>query len=1178
MSRHPSSFLVDTHPEIAATLVDQSGVGKVSTKSSRKMVWRCERGHEYVSTPARRTSGVGCPYCSGRLAIPGENDIATLRPDLARHMVDRSLATVLKPLSAKGVEWECDFGHRFVDTPFNVSRRETFCPECDKDGARRLGRRADGREKVLGDVSGLRAHDVACGPAAAPVGRKAQALPDSLVDEMVDKSNATLSASSHKRIEWECEKGHRWFAEVMSRARIGSGCPYCSGRLPVVGVNDLATTHPEIAAQLLHPELAQTVGAGSSKKLEWVCTKNPEHVWAAQVRMRTGVGRDRATGCPLCMNRGRRSDKRHMTLSEAKSPLLSEAVDPAVAGKYSLGSGAYVDWFCDRHNRRYVWSAQVAKRVLGEGCPLCAGKVVVRGENDLATTHPELAAELVDQSLAYSLSRGSEAKPLWRCEMGHEWRATVASRVAGNGCPVCSHTTSSGETELYEFVASLVGIDKVRRNVRGILPGSLELDVVVPEKAMAFEFNGLYWHSVDAGKSPDYHLRKFELAREAGYRLVQVWEDDWERRRDVVRRMLATKLGALDALGRLDAVWGDSHLRRLYARKLALGEVSGRAAKWFMEQNHVQGAVTATRHFALMDGDAPVAVMSVRSPENNVRTSRPAGVWEICRYATSCVVVGGFSRLMAHAERTLIAEGVDLRRWVSFSANDVSDGAMYARCGFEHERDVACDYKYAGRFTDCVRKSKECFQRRRFREDPGLVWDESWTEREAARQNGLWCIYDAGKVRWGKAVGDGGRSGAGDTSSVEAGVITGDVTAPFGEDLSSRLIDRFGETDVESVVIAGTSLWHIISRDLYVADLAGEVHGWHWLGEVVGEDVPASRLTQMRHDARLRDEMRSRCADFVAFFDERCWDVDLWLAMGAPSAHDWERSYSWLCARSLSAVPLPAKRGTSQTFTTIAKHYQHEVIFARELALWGDDAFLDKRFDKRRMCAALLVNRYHYLGKLPDELTDAEILRGIRIAGYVDAYSRYDAKPLLEFLEAHPEVRSVADPCAGWGERMLACASCGVSYEGVDVNVSLEAGYGRMVGELGLKDVSFQVADAASHRFGAADAIITCPPYGGTEVYSTAGAENLSAEEFRTWWGDVAMRCAKSGARWLCVTTNQACRETFVGGVQDVGFRLVSSVPVGRGHASHFNRKPGGVSTKREFEEFLVFERGEDDM
>lgn len=581
----------------------------------------------------------------------------------------------------------------------------------------------------------------ACRKAARKAGKEkvwrkrrsdARPMSQELVSQLVDKSNADLPASSHEKVMWCCEKGHEWKAEVASRTA-GHGCPYCSGRFPVPGVDDLATLRPDLAAELVHPELATTVGVGSAKKLEWRCSENPEHTWTAEVRARCGTNRGRGTGCPHCANMGVRSEKRLPPVVDVMPKLLVEAVDPAALDGLSAGSGVKVWWKCNGGGVSHAYEMEVRRKVGGEGCPVCAGKSVEPGVNDLATTHPDLVSELVDPAQALSASRGSEKVLRWRCQEGHEWEAPVYSRVAGNGCPICWNGGSSKmEDELYEAVVSLVGEDRVERHNQSILSGRYELDIVVHDAKVAVEFNGLYWHSVDAGKDPMYHHRKWEKVREAGYRLIQIWEDDWRYRRDACVKMIAAKLG-----------YGRGG--RVYARDLSVEGVSGVEAAMFMDANHIQGRCNAQWHFGLRQGDELVAVMSVRR-------TRDAGTLEICRYATSKQVVGGFSRLLAHAEDGLKTTGEQLSKWVSFSANDVSDGGMYAACGFEVIREVPPEYMYAGRFTGMRRVSKRSFQRKRFREDPKLLWDESWTETEAAKRNGLWRCYDSGKLKWAKEV------------------------------------------------------------------------------------------------------------------------------------------------------------------------------------------------------------------------------------------------------------------------------------------------------------------------------------------------------------------------------------------------------------------------------------------
>lgn len=61
----------------------------------------------------------------------------------------------------------------------------------------------------------------------------------------------TIKPMSDKEAWWTCSFGHTWRAVVKSRTK-GHGCPYCTGRKPVTGENDLATLNPELAKEW-HP-------------------------------------------------------------------------------------------------------------------------------------------------------------------------------------------------------------------------------------------------------------------------------------------------------------------------------------------------------------------------------------------------------------------------------------------------------------------------------------------------------------------------------------------------------------------------------------------------------------------------------------------------------------------------------------------------------------------------------------------------------------------------------------------------------------------------------------------------------------------------------------------------------------------------------------------------------------
>lgn len=109
-----------------------------------------------------------------------------------------------------------------------------------------------------------------------------------------------LSHGSRQKVWWRCGAGHRWQAAVYTRTGAESGCPYCAGKRPWPGFNDLASQEPALAAQW-HPErngplTPDQVVCGSTRRVWWQCGSG--HVWAASVKSRAA-----GAGCPYCTGR-----------------------------------------------------------------------------------------------------------------------------------------------------------------------------------------------------------------------------------------------------------------------------------------------------------------------------------------------------------------------------------------------------------------------------------------------------------------------------------------------------------------------------------------------------------------------------------------------------------------------------------------------------------------------------------------------------------------------------------------------------------------------------------------------------------------------------------------------------------------------------------------------------------
>lgn len=255
--------------------------------------------------------------------------------------------------------------------------------------------------------------------------------------------------------------------------------------------------------------------------------------------------------------------------------------------------------------------------------------------------------------------------------------------------------------------------------------------------------------------------------------------------------------------------------------------------------------------------------------------------------------------------------------------------------------------------------------------------------------------------------------------------------------------------------------------------------------------------------------------------------------------------------------------------STVVKDAQRNVFYEHELAMWNNNAYRGDKWGTVR--AFLYANRWKYIHKLPDELTDRMLLRAFRISGLYVGYTSFDNAMMLQVIKKYG-VTSVYDPCSGWGERMATCGLLGVDYEGCDINDRLVNGYNKLIGLIdGFKPLMHINDSAKQDVEHNVDAIITCPPYMDVEIYTDKGAEHYDKDKFTAWWEDVVAKCSATNAKVFAVQTNQACRDIFLSGMTNAGWRLSEELTYNNARVSHFHRT--GKSVKHEFESMLVMTR-----
>lgn len=254
-----------------------------------------------------------------------------------------------------------------------------------------------------------------------------------------DLTPDSVSYGSHKKIWWRCEKGHEWQSAAYVRAEKRGGCPYCAGKSIAPG-QDFASLYPDIAVQW-HPDKNGKAQPdqylpGSHTSVWWRCGQG--HEWKAAIKSRV-----EGSNCPYCSGRAVLPGENDL---KTVAPLLARQWHPTKNGNLRPtqvlpGSARKVWWRCERGHE---WQAEVYSRTAGKGCPVCAGRVIVPGENDLESYDPELARQWCREKNGTlspdSVSAYSNRQVWWQCELGHQWKAPIFSRTfSKKGCPYCSN-------------------------------------------------------------------------------------------------------------------------------------------------------------------------------------------------------------------------------------------------------------------------------------------------------------------------------------------------------------------------------------------------------------------------------------------------------------------------------------------------------------------------------------------------------------------------------------------------------------------------------------------------------------------------------------------------------------------------------------------------------------------
>lgn len=281
-----------------------------------------------------------------------------------------------------------------------------------------------------------------------------------------------------------------------------------------------------------------------------------------------------------------------------------------------------------------------------------------------------------------------------------------------------SISSNTSKKELLQFIKSVYS-GKIIENTRKVISPK-ELDIYLPEKQLAFEFNGTYWHSEHVGLSKNYHQEKTKACHKAKIRLIHIFEHEWLFNRDKIKSLIRSALGIYSI--------------RLYARKCQIKPIDADMYRQFLLANHLQCAVNSSIRYGLFYQDELASVIGFgksRFKKDEI---------ELHRYCVKAnhQIVGGFSKLIKY-----VCVNEHITKFVSYVDFSHFNGRGYKKAGFTLEYLTQPSYIY---IKGSEIKSRMQCQKHKLSTFLSAYYDDL-SESDNMRLNGWYKVYDCGNLK-----------------------------------------------------------------------------------------------------------------------------------------------------------------------------------------------------------------------------------------------------------------------------------------------------------------------------------------------------------------------------------------------------------------------------------------------
>lgn len=500
---------------------------------------------------------------------------------------------------------------------------------------------------------------------------------------------------------------HGIFEKTINSHLNGSGCKKCSAIIK--GQKYRSNTEEFIAkAKKIHNhkyDYSKVKYVTSSNDVIIICPEHGEFLQTPQSHLS-------GSGCQMCGIEKRSNNKKYTTEEFINKAKIIHNNKYDYSNVIYNGSKEKIKIICPEHGE----FKQIANdHMNGHGCPICKNELLTMNLNEFISKAKKIHNNKYDYSKVEYSNNYSYIRIV--CPEHGEFLQTPQSHLKGYGCNLCGRGTSNPESEIVDFIKKYYdGV--VEQNNRQILSPN-EIDLYIPDLNIGIEYNGLYWHS-DIYKKNNYHHDKMIKANDKKIRLIQIFEDEWLYKRNIVESKLLSILNLSKD--------------KIYARKTLVSKVKNSEFNDFLNKYHIQGTSYCSVRYGLYYENMLIAVMGFRKNNNE---------WDLNRFASSKNVVGGFSKLLKYFTRNYNAKQI-----YTFADLRYSDryNNVYLKNGFSEKYITKPNYYYVN-LNKIERYNRINFQKHKLK-NILKHYDDNLTEVENMKLNNYYRIFDCGNIKY----------------------------------------------------------------------------------------------------------------------------------------------------------------------------------------------------------------------------------------------------------------------------------------------------------------------------------------------------------------------------------------------------------------------------------------------